>query len=356
MTHQLRPEYPLPSGPEDELKEYKRLFKEFSTDNLVANELYFVVAKHWWSSWIQYIHGADADQVLHAQRPGAINNSNLMEDDELRLLSNLTEKKEYMIISESLWNAIYHWYGGGPVISRRVIRASNKNLELELYPLLLHICLCNEDGTPDQSNEALLCSKVQTVERVKKRICQIYDLEPSKCRLWILEEAQDNDILLKDEKKTLEDLELCEEATVMIEERNENGSFVYGTSEDRKTKRSNGVPGLTGLENLGNTCYMNSSLQCLTHTNLLRDYFLSGDYLADINTESSDGMNGELANAFGVLMSAMWEMQSRVIAPRRFKNELCMFQPQFQGYTQHDAQELLSVVLDVSVVLRFSND
>ena len=58
-------------------------------------------------------------------------------------------------------------------------------------------------------------------------------------------------------------------------------------------------------------------------------------------------MNGELANAFGVLMSAMWEMQTRVIAPRRFKNELCMFQPQFQGYTQHDAQELLSVVLDV---------
>ena len=126
-----------------------------------------MVAKHWWSQWIQYIHGADADQVLHAQRPGAINNSNLMEDDELRLLSNLTEKKEYMIISESLWNAIYHWYGGGPVISRRVIRASNKNLELELYPLLLHICLCNEDGTPDQSNESLLCSKVQTVERVK---------------------------------------------------------------------------------------------------------------------------------------------------------------------------------------------
>ena len=348
--HQLQSEYPLSSGPEDELREYKRLFKEFNPENLVANELYYVVAKPWWSSWIQYIHGTDVDKVLHVHRPGSINNSNLMENDQLRLLSNLTEKKEYMIITDALWNAIYHWYGGGPVISRRVIRASNKKLELELYPLLLHICMCNEDGTPDQSNEQLLCSKVQTVERVKKRICQIYDLEPSQCRLWILEDAQDNDILLKDEKKTLEDLELCEEATVMIEKRNENGAFIYGRSDDRKSRRVNKVPGLTGLENLGNTCYMNSALQCLIHTDLLKDYFISGDYMNDINTEGEEALHGEFANAFGTLVTAMWEQQTRVIAPRRFKNELCMLNPQFQGYTQHDSQELLSAVLDVNIL------
>lgn len=50
--------------------------------------------------------------------------------------------------------------------------------------------------------------------------------------------------------------------------------------------------GLTGLRNLGNTCYMNSVVQCLSSVAPLATYFISGVFREDINRSNRDGTKG----------------------------------------------------------------
>ncbi|KAK5990277.1 Ubiquitin carboxyl-terminal hydrolase 12 [Cladobotryum mycophilum] len=104
--------------------------------------------------------------------------------------------------------------------------------------------------------------------------------------------------------------------------------------------------GAVGLHNLGNTCYMNSALQCFRSVEELSKYFLTDSYKDEINKTNPLGYNGKVALAYGSLLREIYEEGRGSVSPRDFKNTVGRCRSTFAGWGQQDSQEFLGFLLD----------
>lgn len=108
-------------------------------------------------------------------------------------------------------------------------------------------------------------------------------------------------------------------------------------------------PGLVGLRNLGNSCYMNALLQCLSGTEDLVSYFSTPSFQADLNRDNFLGSGGAVASAFAALLAQLHctnGEQRGPIHPASFKATVGKAAEQFSGTEQQDSQEFAASLLD----------
>ena len=105
--------------------------------------------------------------------------------------------------------------------------------------------------------------------------------------------------------------------------------------------------GLTGLVNLGNTCFMNSAIQCLSHTTELTQYFLTKAYKSNINKKSK---RINVLEQWARLIDGMWDSNC-IVSPNSFNKTIRILAAEnglynFTGFSQNDVEEFLILFID----------
>jgi len=120
----------------------------------------------------------------------------------------------------------------------------------------------------------------------------------------------------------------------------EAARFGFNRASSQKNKK-----GLLGLSNLGNTCFMNAALQCLTHSHGIQKYFR---FCSHAYTSKGQSSRQKLLMAFANWFERDWgkNVSAPYHSPEDILRAVQTLNPTFQGYSQQDSQEFLRCVLD----------
>jgi ubiquitin carboxyl-terminal hydrolase 6/32 len=337
-------------------------------------------------------------------KPGLIDNSSLIQPNPYKVSSltgeggklkpslKLVRGKDFELIPDRLWRALIQWYGGSPALPRQVIRNNRGHVELELHPL--NIKLLKHQTVPRQVNHVptvvggysaaaihasggsygslsstpptttrryhayqAAFSRRTTIGQIEEFLCQRMNTKSEDLRLWHFRDEAHMKLLVEPQA-VLEEAGFRDEDSLLVEVRSRDGTWPEEisslvTSNDRRSSSATlnsavqHVPGITGLNNLGNTCYMNAAVQCVSNTKILAQYFQRNCHLHELNRANPLGTNGHVAKRFGDLVRDMWAASNaKTIAPIKLRWTISRYSQNFSGFQQQDSQELLAFLLD----------
>ncbi|KAK2860475.1 hypothetical protein Q7C36_004641 [Tachysurus vachellii] len=215
--------------------------KKLLNTPLQKGDTWYLVDSKWFNMWKKYV-GFDSsnmaslgDQMFY---PGRIDNSRLLKDS-LSIRGHLLEHLDYILLPKEVWGKLLSWYGLSEhqkPIARKVVEEGlfAKSYKVEVFFTELILC---EFSNMDKGISRHF-SKVETVSRIEKEMRKIFNIPDGKeTRLWNMY-LSNLFMPLDCPSKSIQEAGLCQKQTVLIEQRNEDGTWPQPADPPRMLYRA----------------------------------------------------------------------------------------------------------------------
>ena len=398
-----------------ELKCFLILIDKFSSlENYILERLqfdkdFYLIDLDFWNTWINYVENFEKERNYNDFKKLRMNTTKFC-DSYGKILEGKEYLRDFIVISETMQNLFINWYGkpkDGVIIVRNKIyldndennsifeevnnynsknnknainfigieRKTGKKFALELYPVYLRFYLYmdfikkgynslvkikndlrkayREDD--DKGKYHGFSIKTKFLELAQNFISDKNHIEINNIRFWVYR----NDKFMKASfDNSLEELGITNKAIVLIEIKVNNVWPSEKFKKDSINKDKDEELNLVGLNNIGNTCYMNSILQIFLNMEEIRNIFIHKDEASNrqflsfiLNTENKEINNivqskGYLVLELIKLLREKWLDEKRILTPSKFKEICGEYNSIFKTREQQDAHDFYTFLID----------